>query len=67
MVDKYVNYSEDVATIQEAFAFIMEYMDQFKSPSIAIQPYTSYERLSDLDDDDAGELRFGVSVSGSVE
>lgn len=67
MVDKFVNYSEDVATIQEAFAFIMDYMDQFSKPAITIQPYTSYEHLSDLDDEDAGELRFGVSVSGSVE
>lgn len=67
MVDKFINYSEDVDTIQEAFAFIMGYMDQFKSPNISIQPYTSYENLSDLDDDEAGELRFGVSVSGSVE
>lgn len=67
MVDKFINYSEDVATIQEAFAFIKDYMDQFKSPNISIQPYTSYEHLSDLDDDEAGELRFGVSVSGSVE
>lgn len=67
MVDKFVNYSEDVDTIQEAFAFIMDYMDQFSKPAITIQPYTSYDSLSDLDDDEAGELRFGVSVSGNVE
>lgn len=67
MVDKFVNYSEDVDTIQEAFTFIMEYMDQFKSPTIAIQPYLSYENLSDLDNDEAGEQKFGVSVSGTIE
>lgn len=67
MVDKFVNYSEDVDTIQEAFSFIMNYMDEFKSPNIAIQPYTSYANLSDLEDDDAGEQKFGVSVSGNVE
>jgi len=67
MVDKFINYSENVDTIPEAFSFIMEYMDQFKSPNISIQPYTSYESLSDLTDDDAGEQKFGVSVSGTVE
>lgn len=67
MVDKFVNYSEDVNTIQEGFSFIMEYMDQFSKPAITIRPYTSYDSLSDLDDDEAGELRFGVSVSGNVE
>lgn len=67
MVDKFINYSEDVDNIQEAFSFIMEYMDQFASPNIAIQPYTSYKNLTDMDDDDKGELKFGVSVSGTVE
>lgn len=67
MVDKFINYSEDVDTIQEAFAFIMNYMDEFKSPNIVIQPYLSYENLSDLDNDEAGEQKFGVSVSGNVE
>lgn len=67
MVDKFISYSEDVDTIQEAFSFIMAYMDQFKSPNIAIQPYTSYQNLTDLSDDDAGDQRFGVSVSGTVE
>lgn len=67
MVEKFVNYSEDVDTIQEAFAFIMNYMDEFESPSITIQPYLSYENLSDLDNDEAGEQKFGVSVSGNVE
>lgn len=67
MVEKFVNYSENVDSIQQAFAFIMDYMDQFESPNITIQPYTSYESLSDMDDDDKGELKFGVSVSGNVE
>lgn len=67
MVDKFINYSENVDSIQEAFAFIMDYMDQFESPSIAIQPYTSYDSLVDMDDEDKGELKFGVSVSGNVE
>lgn len=66
MVDKFINYSEDVDTIQEAFAFIMNYMDEFESPTIAIQPYLSYENLSDLDNDEAGEQKFGVSVSGNA-
>lgn len=66
MVDKFINYSEDVDTIQEAFSFIMNYMDEFESPSIAIQPYKSYENLTDLEDDEAGEQKFGVSVSGNV-
>lgn len=67
MVDKFINYSENVDNIQEAFAFIMAYMDEFESPDIRIQPYTSYESLTDMSDDDKGELKFGVSVSGTVE
>lgn len=67
MVDKFVNYSEDVDTVPEAFSFIMEYVDLFESPSITIQPYMSYQNLSDLEDDEAGEQKFGVSVSGTVD
>jgi hypothetical protein len=67
MVEKFINYSENVDNIQEAFAFIMAYMDEFESPDIRIQPYTSYESLTDMSDDDKGELKFGVSVSGTVE
>lgn len=66
MVDKFISYSEDVDNIQGAFSFIMEHMDEFASPNIAIQPYTSYESISDLDDDDKGEQKFGVVVSGTV-
>lgn len=67
MVDKFINYSDDVDNIQEAFSFIMEYMDQFESPNITIQPFTSYESISDMDDEDKGKQKFGVSVSGTVE
>lgn len=67
MVEKFINYSENVDNIQEAFAFIMAYMDEFESPDIRIQPYTSYESLTDMSDDDKGESKFGVSVSGTVE
>lgn len=67
MAEKFISYSEDVDSIPEAFSFVMEHMDEFASPNIVIQPYTSYESISDLDDDDKGEQKFGVVVSGNVE
>lgn len=67
MVDKFISYSDDAGTVSEAFAFVMEHMDEFSAPSIAIQAYTSYHNLSEMAEDGQGELRFGVSVSGSVE
>lgn len=67
MVDKFIDYSERVDTIQEAFAFIMGYMDGLLNSSITVQPYTTYESLSELEDDDGGEQKFGVSVSGTVD
>lgn len=39
MVDKFINYSEDVETVNEAFAFVMDHMDEFSAPSITISAY----------------------------
>lgn len=66
MVDKYINYTEDVESIQEAFTFIMGYLDEFEAPSIAITAYKQYNDILEMDEEEAGELRFGVSVSGNV-
>lgn len=67
MVDKFISYSDDVSSVDQAFAFVMEYLDAFTSPNIQIQAYTSYHNLAAMAEDGQGELRFGVSVSGSVE
>lgn len=67
MVDKFVSYSEDVENVQEAFAFVMDHLDEFEAPNIQIQSYTVYENLSDMAEEDAEhEVRYGVSVSGTV-
>lgn len=66
MVDKFINYSDDVDTLQAAFGFVMDYVDQFEAPSIDIRAYKQYTDITEMDDEDAGELRFGVSVSGNV-
>lgn len=67
MVDKFVSYSEDVENVQEAFAFVMDHLDEFEAPNIQIQSYTVYENLSDMEEEDGEhEVRYGVSVSGTV-
>lgn len=66
MVDKFINYSDDVDTLQAAFGFVMDHVDQFEAPSIDIRAYKQYTDITEMDDEDAGELRFGVSVSGNV-
>ena len=67
MVDKFISYSEDVENVHEAFAFVMEHMDEFEAPDIKIQSYTVYENLSDMEEGNGEhEVRYGVSVSGTV-
>ncbi len=67
MVDKFINYSDDKDTLNEAFGFVMDYVDQFKSPNIVITAYEVYHDVMEMDDDTKGELKYGVSVSGNVE
>lgn len=68
MVDKFINYSENVETLNEAFAFVMEYVDQFQAPSIDITAYEQYHDISTLTEgsDVVKNVRYGVSVSGTV-
>lgn len=67
MVDKFINYSDDLDTLNEAFGFVMDYVDQFKSPNIVITAYEVYHDVSEMEDEENAELKYGVSVSGSVE
>lgn len=65
MVEKFMSYSEDVGSLQDAYAFIWDYVDQFSAPSISIDAYTSYSGILDILDESApGEVRWGVRVSG---
>lgn len=67
MVDKFINYTEDVETLNEAFAFVMEYVDQFQAPSIDITAYEQYHDISTISNEDVVKnVRYGVSVSGTV-
>lgn len=64
MVGKFINYTEDVKTLNEAFTFVMEYVDQFQAPSIDITAYEQYHDISTLSNEDAVKnVRYGVSVS----
>lgn len=67
MVDKFINYSEDVETVNEAFAFVMDHMDEFSAPSITISAYEVYHDISTFSEDNVEtDVRYGVSVSGTV-
>lgn len=67
MVDKFINYRDDKDTLNEAFGFVMEYVDEFKSPNIVITAYEVYHDVTEMDDDTKGGLKYSVSVSGNVE
>lgn len=67
MVDKFINYSDDKDTLNEAFGFVMDYVDQFKSPNIIITAYEHYADVTEMLDDEKAEIKYGVSVSGTVE
>ena len=68
MVDKFINYSDDVDTLNEAFGFVMDYVDQFKSPNIVISAVEVYNDITEMGDEDyEPELKCGVSVSGTVD
>lgn len=66
MVDKFINYTDDFDTLQDCFGFVFDYSDQFKAPTIAISAYWEYDDLTQMDNEEAGRLRYGVSVSGNV-
>lgn len=42
-IEKHVRYNTDVTTLTEAWAFIMEHVDQFPAPTIGIEAWTRYE------------------------
>lgn len=56
MVDKFINYSDDKDTLNEAFGFVMDYVDEFKSPSIVITAYRHYVNHLDMADDEEGNF-----------
>lgn len=67
MVDKHVTYSDiERESLASAFSFVMDYVDEFEAPSIAIVGYRRYSSEDDLADDTGGSLMFSVSVSGEV-
>lgn len=67
MVDKFINYTEDVETLNEAFTFVMGYVDQFQAPSIDITAYEVYHDISTFTEENVvRDVRYGVSVSGTV-
>lgn len=67
-MDKFINYSDDVNTLNDAFGFVMDYVDQFKNPSIVITAVEVYHDVSEMTDDEyEPELKYGVSVSGTVD
>lgn len=67
MVEKFINYSDDVDNIQDAFGFVMDYFTEFAAPSVSIDAYMSYDNILDLSDEDKGQIRYGVRVSGVVK
>lgn len=68
MVDKFINYSDDVDNLNDAFGFVMDYVDQFKSPSIRIEAVEVYNDITEMADENyEPELKYGVSVSGTVD
>lgn len=67
MTEKFINYSDDKNSLNEAFAFVMDYVDEFKSPNIVITAYEHYSDVTEMLDDEKAEIKYGVSVSGTVE
>lgn len=68
MVDKFIEYSDLVETLPEAFGFVMDHVDQFDAPTVAIVAREVYHDIESLTEEDESkvEIQFGVSVSGTV-
>ena len=67
-MEKFINYSDDVDTLNDAFGFVMDYVDQFKSPNIIITAVEVYHDIEEMGQEGyEPELKYGVSVSGTVE
>lgn len=68
MVDKYIEYSDLVETLQEAYGFIMDHADEFKAPNISIMAHEVYHDIQSLTGDDESdvEIHYNVSVAGNV-
>lgn len=64
MPEKTVQYAESVATLPEAWAYVMSVVDEFPRPQISIAPKVIYN-VAALDEDAREEL-FEVTVRGIV-
>lgn len=60
MVEKHVRYTEDVATLTDAWAFVMNHVDEFATPNIEIQAFQSFHAGG------KSTTGFAVTVHGSV-
>lgn len=66
--EKTVQYVNTVDTLPEAWAFVMEKIDEVgPSPSIHIEPISQMSALPQVDEEEGWVTVFQVSVSGMVE
>lgn len=66
-MDKFIEYSDDKATLQECFEVVFDLAEQFKAPTIGIVAYEHYSNLFDMTEETKAELRYKVVVSGNVD
>lgn len=68
MVDKFIEYSGDVETLNESFTFVMDRVDEFQAPTINISAYEQYHDISTFSEENVvKDVRYRVSVSGNVD
>lgn len=63
---KFVRYETLVDELPEAWAFVMEHVDEFKTPSIEIGCELSMWNY-DIDEDETMSVKYRVGVFGFVE
>lgn len=61
IVEKHVRYATEVETVQDAFKFIMSYLDEIQTPHIEIRPFYIVQ-----DDDHPAGIMYEVSIGGDV-
>lgn len=65
-LEKHVRYSEDVDTLAAAWYFVMNHVDEFAAPSIAIEAYS--EIVQDVDGTyGEGRTAYTASIHGNVD
>lgn len=65
-VEKHVRYVEDVDTLAAAWYFVMNHVDEFEAPSIAIESFVRYDYSVTTTEPQISTTGYTASIHGTI-